>query len=213
MPNYTSLSYSDDVSDEPKTAEEAKTAIATLKSNKAAVRAHEEQKQKAGNQSILTADSMMDDTQAAAGSSKEVNISQNSENLNKLWQRVRYFLNGKDEEGKDVEYTNPGRKRFTEICLQKASLHRNQADAILPQAEVIDAFVSSRFVPALTNDEFKAVFRGIEAYSDEGKRLVNWRNILKATVEREPNSIKGIFPKNVSSDDFGSKMAYYLDFE
>ena len=188
------------MSDEPKNAEEAKAQIATQKNNKALVRALENDKQKAGNTSLLTADSLMDDSKVTTtDGGKEVNISANSENLNKLWQRVRYFLNGKDDEGKDVEHSMPGRVRFTEVCTQKASLHRGQAEGILPQNEVIDAFVSSRFVPSLTNEEFRAVFRAIEAYHDEGRRLVNWRNILKATVDREPQCVYGIFPRNVST--------------
>jgi len=50
----------------------------------------------------------------------------------------------------------------------------------------------------LTDDEFKAVFKGIEAYHSEGLNLINWRAILSAPVGRETHSFMGMFPRIVS---------------
>jgi hypothetical protein len=49
-----------------------------------------------------------------------------------------------------------------------------------------------------TSDEFKAVFKGIEAYHSEGLNLINWRAILSAPVGRETQSFMGMFPRIVS---------------
>jgi hypothetical protein len=68
---------------------------------------------------ISAADSM---AEAEAGNASDNNISVNSEQLNNLWQRIRYFLNGKDDEGNDVEHGTTGRIRFTEICELKTSM-------------------------------------------------------------------------------------------
>ena len=63
---------------------------------------------------------------------------------------------------------------------------------------VVKAFVSSRLTPALNDDEYKALFRSLEAYHDEANELINWRSILSASVDREVTCIKGIFPRIVS---------------
>lgn len=55
----------------------------------------------------MVADSLLDQSNTEAAAAKDVstaNISLDSENLNALWQRVRYFLNGKDELGNEVEH-------------------------------------------------------------------------------------------------------------
>jgi len=80
---------------------------------------------------------------------------------------MRNFLNGKDERGANVEHSDPGRKRLMERCEQKAALRRGSVEGILPFKDVVDAFVTSRMQPVMSNEEFKAVFRGIEAYHDE----------------------------------------------
>lgn len=86
------------------------------------MRAYEREKAKAGNVSALTETMLDETTQSAANTSSNpvANISANAENLNNLWERVRYFLNGKDDMGHDVEHGRPGRVRFTEICELKS---------------------------------------------------------------------------------------------
>ena len=79
---------------------------------------------------------------------------------------MRQFLNGKDEDGQDVEHAQPGRVRFTEICENKQIL-RTSAPGILPFTEVIQAFISSQMRPRLNDSEFREVFRAIEAFHDE----------------------------------------------
>lgn len=94
-------------------------------------------------------------------------------------------MNGKDEEGNPVEHQGPGRVRFTEICEIKAKQNRNCAEGILPFDSVIQAFISSRIQPELSNAEYRSVFRSIEAYHNEELNLINWRAILAAPVARE----------------------------
>ena len=131
---------------------------------------------------ISAVDSM---AEADAANTSENNLSVNSEHRNNLWQRIRNFLNGKDDEGNDVEHGTPGRVRFTEICELKGSMSKNSAPGILPYETIIKAFVSSRLSPMLTDAEFKVVFKAIEAYHNESLNLINWRAILSAPVSRE----------------------------
>ena len=121
MTNNVLVLISDEF-DAPQTAAQLKAEIATTKANKDAVRAYEKEKAKAGNVSVIT-ENMMDETTTTAVNTSNnpvANISANSESLNQLWQRVRYFLNGKDDLGNDVEHGRPGRVRFTELCELKA---------------------------------------------------------------------------------------------
>lgn len=56
---------------------------------------------------------------------------------------MRYFLNGKDEEGNPVEgMVKPGRIRFTELCETKAD--RGGATGLLDFDKVTRSFISSR---------------------------------------------------------------------
>ena len=68
----------------------------------------------------------------------------------------------------------------------------------MPFATVVSAFVTSRLTPILTDDEFKAVFKAVDAYHNEPLNLVNWRAILSAPVSRETQSYLGVFPRIVS---------------
>ena len=77
-----------------------------------------------------------------------------------------------------------------------------RAPGILPFDTVVQAFVSSRFVPRLTDAEFRQVFRAIEAYHNEPEQLINWRAVLSAPVSRETQCFMGIFPKIVSAPKF-----------
>ena len=155
-----------------------KAEIAARKERDEAVRAFERMKQKAGNTSVA-ADSMMED---AAATNTSLNVSQSAEDLNNLWQRIRAFLNGRDEEGNLVEHSQPGRVRFQEACEAKARMQRNSAPGILSFAAVTDAFVTSRLHPRPTDEEFKALFTAIEAYHNESLGLISWRTILSAPV-------------------------------
>lgn len=87
---------------------------------------------------------------------------------------------------------------------------RNSAPGILPFDVVVKAFVSSRMTPTLTTEEFKAVFRSIEAYHSEALDLINWRAILSAPVKRETVSYLGIFPIVVSLQFFGLNLIFDL---
>ena len=112
---------------EPTNANTIKAEIAAKRERDMKVRAYEMEKAKAGSQSMLSADTLMDETKdsaaAAGNNASAANVSTvSSDELNNLWQRVRYFLNGKDELGNDVEHTAGGRKRFTELCETKGSL-------------------------------------------------------------------------------------------
>ena len=171
-----------------------KADLAARKERDEAVRTFERMKAKAGNTAVA-ADSMMED--AAANTS--LNVSQSAEDLNNLWQRIRSFLNGRDDEGNLVEHSQPGRVRFTKICEDRQRMSRNSAPGILPFAAVTEAFVSSRLHPRPTDEEFKALFTALEAYHNEGLGLINWRSILSAPVERDAASYRGIFPRIVSS--------------
>ena len=113
----------------PQTAAEIKEGLAATKARKEAVRAFEVEKSKSGvNSSLITAESMMDDAAAEAevgGKPKNPALSMKQEDadaLNELWSRMRQFLNGKDDEGNQVEHQEPGRVRFTQLCEEKASL-------------------------------------------------------------------------------------------
>ena len=172
-----------------------KAELAARKERDEAVRTFERMKAKAGNTAVA-ADSMMED---AAAANTSLNVSQSAEDLNNLWQRIRSFLNGRDDEGNLVEHSQPGRVRFTKICEDRQRMQRNSAPGILPFAAVTEAFVSSRLHPRPTDEDFKALFTALEAYHNEGLGLINWRSILSAPVERDAASYRGIFPRIVSS--------------
>ena len=185
------------------TAAALKAEIAAKRERDMKVRAYEADKAKAGNASMITADSVMDDAASAGGANASaMNMTVDADALNALWQRVRYFLNGKDELGNDAEGSTPGRTRFTELCELKGGMQRGGAAGILPFQVVVGNFISSRMQPELTNDEFRAVFKGIEAFHDSAETTVNWRNILQAPVARETQNVFGIFPRIVSQINF-----------
>ena len=176
----------------PQTAAAVKAELAAKKARTDAVRTFEIEKSKSGvNSSLITAESMMDDAAAEAevdGTTRNpalVTTPEEAERLNELWARVRLFLNGKDESGNDVEHSTPGRVRFTEICELQAARNRKSAPGILPFDTVVQAFITSRMQPELSNAEFRKVFNAIEAFHDEKLNLVNWRAILSAPVQRE----------------------------
>ena len=177
----------------PKTANEFRATAAADKARKDAVKNYENQKAKAGNAAALTVDAVMEE---GAASTTAANTSVNADRLNDLWQRVRYFLNGKDEDGNDVEHGNPGRVRFAESCQERASQYRGSAQGLLPFDQVVNAFTSARLT--MTAQEFRDIFRAIEAYHNEEQGLINWRTILSAPVERETQSLHGAFPRIVS---------------
>ena len=182
------------------TAASIKAEIAAKRERDMKVRAYETDKAKAGNTSMLTADSLMDEAASAVGgNASALNTSVNTEHLNALWQRIKYFLNGKDELGNDVEHAKTGRARFAEICELKSSMQRGSAEGILPFEHVVKAFISSRLQPELSNDEFRSVFMAIEAFHDQAMTTVNWRSILSAPIQREAQSVYGIFPRIVSN--------------
>ena len=88
-----------------------KAELAAKKERDEAVMTFERINSKAEN-TALAADSMMED--AAANTS--LNVLQSAEDLNNLWQRIRIFLKGRDDEGNLVEHSQPGRVHFTKIC-------------------------------------------------------------------------------------------------
>lgn len=188
----------------PASAAAAKAEIAKKRERDAKVRAYENDRAKAGNNSMIMAESVMDETVNSANAAGAANpnsttiSSLQGENLNNLWKRLRYFLNGKDQLGNDVEHTAGGRKRFTEYCETQASIQRGVSSGLLPFDKVVQAFITSRLTPELTKEEFKAVFAALEVFNDEAQNMVNWRNLLQAPVKREQENVYGIFPKIVS---------------
>ena len=146
------------------------------------------------------ADSLLEEEESKNVSSVSA-MSLGTSQLNNLWERVRYFLNGKDKDGNDLNNKAIGRGRFTEICELKAMRGKSMA-GVLPEKDVIQAFVSSRLTPLPTDAEFKALFKSLEAYHSEDLNLVNWRSVLSATTMREQTSYRGIVPRIVSFYSF-----------
>ena len=98
-----------------------------------------------------------------------------------------------------METTAGGRIRFTELCETKGNLQRGGAAGLLPFEEVVNAFITSRLRPELSNEEFRTLFRALEVFHDEAQTIVNWRNLLAAPIKRETLNVYGIFPKIVST--------------
>ena len=123
---------------------------------------------------------------------------QNKEQLNTLWERVRYWMDGKNELGNPIEgQATTGSVRFTETCeIRSTDLN---ADGMLSYDQVTDAFVSTNL--ELRNAQYRTLFRALEAYHDEAETLVNWRAILSAPVDRKNKCIGGIFPRIGDNDD------------
>lgn len=155
----------------------------------------EKERQKGGN--TFMADSLLEEEEASKNVSSVSAVSLGTSQLNQLWERMRYFLNGKDAEGNDLNNKAVGRARFTDICELKAMRGKSMT-GVLPEKDVVQAFVSSRLLPLPSDAEFKALFKSLEAYHSEDLNLVNWRSILSATTMREQTSYRGIFPKIVS---------------
>ena len=152
------------------------------KTRKETIKKYEKDRAKSGANSMgAPGESMINTTGAGEGlndTDADGNPSAEAEKLNELWQRVRYFLNGKDSEGNDVDYQGGGRRKFTQLCELKSSMQRGTAEGILPFDQVVKAFVSSRITPVPTDAEFKQIFRAIDAYHNEATNQVNWRAIL-----------------------------------
>ena len=136
-------------------------------------------------------------------SQEAIQISVSGDNLNQLWERVRYFFQDKDQYGVDLTrpMKKPAKDRFLHACKGRAALGKGIKDVITLN-DVIFAFSSARLSPLLSKDEFKQLFKALEVYHDEEKELVNYMKIRESTWSRDINSYRGIFPKMVSKAVF-----------
>lgn len=88
--------------------------------------------------------------------------------LNNLWKRVRDFLTDIDEHGDKIELRrgqDPARIRFMNACSRYADPKGNQSH--LPFEKVKTAFNSAYLLPLPSDQEFKQLFRALEAYYNE----------------------------------------------
>lgn len=113
--------------------ENLKEKIKREAENKKAVRDLEKERQKGGN--TFMADSLLEEEESKNVSSISA-MSLGTSQLNNLWERVRYFLNGKDKDGNDLNNKAIGRGRFTEICELKA-MRGKAMSGVLPEKDVI----------------------------------------------------------------------------
>lgn len=112
-----------------------------------AVREYEKKRAAAGAAFI---ESALDDSQEA------IQLSVSGDNLNQLWERVRYFFQDKDRDGKDLArpMKKPAKDRFLHACKGRAALGKGIKDVITLN-DVVFAFSSARLSPLLTKEEFK----------------------------------------------------------
>ena len=69
------------------------------------------------------------------------------------------------------------------------------------------AFNSAYLLPLPTDQEFKMLFKALEAYYNEDLNIVQRSKILDGMVHREHTSIAGIFPRVLIRGDVGADKA------
>lgn len=118
--------------------------------------------------------------------------------LDDLWCRIRNFLNDQNEKGEKREFgrnDKANKLKFLDAC---EALELGQK-GVLSEMQLETAFSKVRFTPIPSRDEFKMLYKALEAYAGiDNQTDVNYNKILEAPVKREHFSINGIFPKIVS---------------
>ena len=120
--------------------------------------------------------------------------------LNTLWKRIIDCFNDVDEVGSKVDHQKNqtgSRHRFERSCETKQAVSKGLLDT-LKISEIMEAFSVARLIPQMSETELRKVFKAIEVFQDDERGVVYWRQILKATVNRDRCSLKGIFPIIVS---------------
>lgn len=78
----------------------------------------------------------------------------------------------------------------------------------MPFEKVKTAFNSSYLLPLPSDQEFKKLFRALEAYYNEDLEIVQWSKILDAMVHREHTCVAGIFPKIIVKGNVGAESKF-----
>lgn len=187
--------FSDDSTDKI-----TKADILKREADKKIVRDHEQRVAKAGR-SLDAVDLTGDVSNRDDGASS----------LNNLWKRVRDFLADVDDIGNKIELRkgqDPARIRFMNACNRYADPKSTQNN--LSFDKVKTAFNSAYLLPLPSDQEFKRLFRSLEAYYNEEMQIVQWSKILDGMAHREHTSIAGIFPKIIVKGTIGAdKQAEY----